>query len=348
MKKTVWLSLLLLSLILACGKDKKAPAKAPEPAGEKADDGMKPADGDGAPDKAAAGDPISCETLFARHGRCIFPVPETSVIYNIPVGDSPKKGAAEPLVTVVEFSEFQCPACKGFGLKVIPELLKKYEGKIQIVFKHFPLNFHEYAQLAAIVAEEVRAQKGEDAFWKFHDKVFEDQDKLGLDFLNETAKGLGVDLDKLAKVVADEKNKHKERIDAEYQLGEKVDVEGTPWVYVNGVLFNPEDHDLFKLIEDQIAKAEAAVAAGTPRAKVYGFLVNHGDQLKNETPVPKEEQERQLKNRETFFLDKCKAKDPQVMMFVGLLSACSKPDVPCDVFMQCVEKQVRQQLPEAE
>lgn len=348
MKKTVWLSLLLLTLLLACGKDKKTPAKDPAPTPDETAADVKTATGKDTPDKTAAGDPISCETLFARHGKCIFPVPETSVVYNIPVGDSPKKGAAEPLVTLVEFSEFQCPACKGFGLQLIPELLKKYEGKLQVVFKHFPLNFHEYAQLAAIVAEEVRAQKGEDAFWKFHDKVFENQEKLGLDFLNETAKGLGVDLDKLAKVVADEKNKHKERIEAEYQLGEKVDVEGTPWIYVNGVLFNPQDQDLGELIDTQLAKAEAAVAAGTPRAKVYGFLVNHGDQLKNETPVPKEEQERQLKSRENFFLAKCKAKEPQVMMFVNLLSACSKPEIACDVFMQCVEKQVRQQLPEAE
>ena len=341
MKKFAWLPLLLFLLLPACGKDKKSPAQPADPSvmkPETADGDMKA--GEPAPEK------ISCETLFARHGKCIFRISETSKVYNIPVGDSPKKGAAEPLATLIEFSEFQCPACKGFGLQAIPELLKKYEGKLQVVYKHFPLEFHEYALLAAIVSEEVRAQKGDEAFWKFHDLIYTGQDKLGPEFLNETAKGLGVDMEKLQKVILDEKSAHKQRVEAEYALGEKVDVQGTPFLYVNGIQWNPENQELGDLIDEQIARAEAAVAAGTPRAKVYGFLVDHGE-LVFEKPVPREELDRQLKAREKMFLTKCKTKDPEMAMLVNLLTACSKPDIACEAFTTCVENQVRQ-LPDAE
>ena len=342
MKKLVWLTLLLLSVFVSCNKEKKAPAKATEPVA------MEPRTDDGMTPPATPGEEkISCETLFARHGKCLFNIPTSNKVYNIPVGDHPKKGAAEPLVTVVEFSEFQCPACKSFSLQVLPEMLKKYEGKMQVVFYHYPLNFHEYALSTAIVAEEVKAQKGEEAFWKFHDQIFTSQDKLSPEFLNETAKGLGVDMEKLQKVLAEEKSKHKERIDADIALGDKIGVEGTPWLYINGVLFNPESEDLVELIDRQLAKAEAAVAAGTPKAKVYTFLVDHGDVV-FETPVPQDEQERAIKANEKMFIGKCNAKDPQLMTFIPLLTACSKPDIQCDAFKQCVETQIRQQLPDAE
>jgi len=344
MKKFVWLTVLSLSLLSACNKDKKtsAPAPATDPAAMQpaADDGMKAAT-DPAPAK------ISCETLFTRHGKCIFKIPETNKVFNIPVGDSPKKGAAEPLVTIVEFSEFQCPACKSFALQLVPDLMKKYEGKVQVVFKHYPLDFHEYALSAAVVAEEVKAQKGEEAFWKFHDLIYTSQEKLGPDFLSETAKGLGVDMAKLAKVLAEENGKHKERIKADIELGDKVGVEGTPFLYINGVLFSPDADDLNELIDRQIAKAEAAVAAGTPRGKVYTYLVDHGGPV-FETPVPKEEQDKALKAKEKFFLEKCNAKDVQITAFVQLMSACSKADINCEAFMQCVENQVRQQNPDVE
>lgn len=290
---------------------------------------------------------IPCEVLFQRHGKCLFQIADTNKIYNIPLGKSPRKGAAEPLVTLVEFSEFQCPACKVFATKVIPEILKKYDGKIQIVYKHYPLDFHEYALIAAVVAEEVRAQKGDENFWKFHDMVYENQEKLSPEFLNETASKLGVDMTKLQKVVMDENNPHKARIKEDADLGDKVGVEGTPFVYVNGELFSPENEDLMELIDRQIAKAQAAVNAGTPLAKLYTYLVDHG-QTVFETPVSKEEQEKLLKSKEAFFLEKCKGKNPQMEMFVKMLSACSKTDIACDAFMQCVESKVRQQMPEDE
>ncbi len=337
MKHFLLVSVFVFSLT-ACKKNKKEDAPAPlkKPVSMETEDMAAPKE-----------EKLSCEVLFQRHGKCLFQISDTIKVYNIPVGNSPRKGAAEPLVTIVEFSEFQCPACKHFAMKVVPEILKKYEGKVQFVYKHYPLDFHEYALSAAVVAEEVRAQKGDEAFWKFHDMVYENQDKLSPEFLNETASKLGVDMEKLQKVVMDENNAHKTRIKEDADLGDKVGVEGTPFVYVNGVLFSPDGDDLMELIDQQLAKAQAAVNAGTPPAKLYAYLVDHG-QTVFETPVSKEEQEKSLKAKEAFFLEKCKGKDSQVASFVSMLSSCSKEGIACDAFMQCVESKVRQQMPEAE
>lgn len=336
--KRILLACSLLLVATACKKEKKpeAPA-APE----------KPASMEAQAADAPKEEKLSCEVLFQRHGKCLFQISDTSKIYNIPVGNSPSKGASEPLATIVEFSEFQCPACKQFAMKAVPEILKKYEGKVQIVYKHYPLDFHEYALTAAVVAEEVRAQKGDEAFWKFHDAIYENQDRLSAEFLNETASKLGVDMQKLQKVLMEENNAHKARIKDDADLGDKVGVEGTPFVYVNGVLWSPENEDLMELIEKQIAKAQAAVDAGTPKAKVYTYLVDHGSTV-FETPVSKEEQEKALKIKEAFFMQKCRSKDAQVDEFIRILSSCSKEGIACDAFTQCLEGKLRQQMPEAD
>lgn len=342
MKHLVFLFVGILSMT-ACKKEKKeSVTNAP-----KTEDSSKAGDMNAAKEDGTKTEKLSCEVLVQRHGKCLFQISDTTKIYNIPVEKSPRKGAAEPLVTIVEFSDFQCPACKQFAMKAVPEILRKYEGKVQFVYKHYPLDFHEYALGAAVVAEEVRAQKGDEAFWKFHDMVYENQDKLSPEFLNEAASKLGVDMDKLQKVLADENNAHKNRIKEDVDLGDKVGVEGTPFVYVNGVLFSPDGDDLMELIEKQLAKAKAAVDAGTPPAKLYAFLVDHG-QTVFETPISKEEQEKAFAVRKAFFMEKCKNGDANVEKFLSMLSSCSSEGIACDAFMQCVESKVRQQMPDAE
>ncbi len=333
MKKALLFILLLLPVAVACKKDGKKPVATPETA----EAGDEPA----TDDKVEATARVSCETIMTRHSRCLFRIPETEKIFNIPVADSPKKGAKEPLVTLVEFSEFQCPGCKGFSLRLIPELLKKYDGKLQVVFKHYPLDFHELAFPAALVSEEVRVQKGEEAFWKFHDMLFNEQEKLSEEFLLESAKKLGVDMEKLRKVMTEENNPNRARINRDMELGNKVGVDGTPSLYINGVRFSHDTDDLVELIDHALAKAEKAVESGTPRARVYTYLVDHGT-LVFETPIPKETQERMLKEKEKFFVEKCNTPQAQESPFMQYLSQCSQPEIPCDALIQCVESKVRQ------
>ena len=97
---------------------------------------------------------------------------DTTTVFKVPVGTSPVLGKPGALVTIIEFSDFQCPYCS----KVEPTLKglrAKYGDKIRTVWKNEPLPFHNRAEPAAELAMEARAQKGDAGFWAAHDKMFE-------------------------------------------------------------------------------------------------------------------------------------------------------------------------------
>src|SRR5712692_4387142 len=109
------------------------------------------------------------EDLKAKHGVQI-----TLAQPNLPrvevAATGPSRGPASAPVTIVEFSDFQCPYC-GREYPVVERLMKEYEGKVRLVFRHFPLDFHPFAQKAA-EAGACAADQGGDKFWKLHDGMF--------------------------------------------------------------------------------------------------------------------------------------------------------------------------------
>ena len=91
---------------------------------------------------------------------------------NVDLGNAPTKGPKDAKITFVEFSDFQCPFCNRV-YPTINQLMKDYDGKVQLVFKHFPLiSIHPHAQKAAEAAE---CAKDQGKFWEFHDALFENQ-----------------------------------------------------------------------------------------------------------------------------------------------------------------------------
>src|SRR5690606_19039356 len=119
------------------------------------------------------------------------PPPDTTV-WAVPVyEDDPKKGGKEPLVTIVEFSEFQCPFCKRV-LPTMKQIIDTYGDDVQIVWKDNPLGFHPRAQPASNVARAVYKAKGDKGFWDAHDKIFESQPKLADEDVLAAVKDLGV------------------------------------------------------------------------------------------------------------------------------------------------------------
>ena len=140
------------------------------------------------------------------------------------------KGA--PLV-LVEYSDFECPYCTR-GLDTVRALLKKYEGKIQFIYKHLPLDFHRNAMTASRYYEAVRLQDEEKAF-KFHDEIFKNQRKLkkGESFLKSLAKKLNVNMGKLAKDI--NSSKVKDRIKQDMEEAATMGFQGTPGFLINGI-----------------------------------------------------------------------------------------------------------------
>lgn len=155
-------------------------------------------------------------------------------VFEVQAGDAPFIGAADAKVTIVEFSDFQCPFCKK-GATVMDELKKKYGNKIKIVFKQFPLPFHNHAHQAAQAAlcahEQDKAK-----FWKFHDAMFDDQTKLDADGLKKTAATLGLNAADFDKCLGS--GKMAAKVNADMEEGKNVGVKSTPTFFVNGQMVN--------------------------------------------------------------------------------------------------------------
>ncbi|MDD5567045.1 MAG: DsbA family protein [Patescibacteria group bacterium] len=140
------------------------------------------------------------------------------------------RGKADAKVTILEWSDFQCPYCSKFH-DTMNQLLEKYPNDVRWVFKHFPLDFHAEAQPAALAAECAAEQKGNDGFWSFSDELYANQDSLGADFYVETATKLGLNIDKFNDCVSSDK--YADKIDADAQLGISKGVQGTPGNFLN-------------------------------------------------------------------------------------------------------------------
>ncbi|HTB77300.1 MAG TPA: thioredoxin domain-containing protein [Polyangiaceae bacterium] len=206
---------------------------------------------------------------------------DTTTVFKVPVGSSPVLGSPNALVTIVEFSDFQCPFCSRVE-PTLKGLRDKYGDKVRLVWKNEPLPFHPAAGPAAEAAMEVRAEKGDKGFWDAHDKFFGDQKDLvngqapNIDAIVKMAAETGASADKIKKAVSDQT--HKKEIDADQDLSEDFQASGTPHFFVNGRrLVGAQPQEKFeKIIDEEITKAQALIAAGTKPSDVYAALTKDG------------------------------------------------------------------------
>lgn len=162
---------------------------------------------------------------------------------------NPVRGPAAAKVTIVEFSDFQCPYCKR-GKETVDEVMKAYPNDVKFVFKHLPLPFHPQARPGARAAVAAMRQG---KFWEMHDALFENQEKLGEAFYLEQAKKLNLDLEKFKKDMASTETE--EFIKADEEAAKKLGIGGTPSFAVNGVeVRGAYPVDYFKTIIDRHLK----------------------------------------------------------------------------------------------
>ena len=147
----------------------------------------------------------------------------------IDVTGSPFKGPENAKVTVVAFSDFQCPFCSK-GKTIVDELVKAYPKDVKVVFKNLPLGFHPQAMPAAKAALAAGKQS---KFWEMHDFLFDNQAKLADGLYEEAAKTLGLDLAKFKNDFADPATEAAVKKDSD--LAQSVGVQGTPNFFINGV-----------------------------------------------------------------------------------------------------------------
>jgi protein-disulfide isomerase len=168
-------------------------------------------------------------------------------------GAVPAFGPDDAKVTIVEFSDFECPFCSR-AAEITHKVKEKYGDKVRFVFRQFPLSFHKNAHTAA---EASLAAHSQGKFWEFHDKLFANQQKLDRASLDGFAKELGLNVASFKKAL--DSKEFAPAVDAEMKLGEEVTVQGTPSMFINGARI--ADPTNFEVLSGQI---DAALAkAGT-------------------------------------------------------------------------------------
>lgn len=179
--------------------------------------------------------------------------------------DAPIKGAAQPLVTIVEYSDFECPFCGSFAA-TLDELAAAYPDDVRIVFQQFPLAMHPGAEPAARASIAAQAQG---RFWAMHDRLFAERHANGTDRLVEIAVELGLDPDRFRADLEAEATAA--RVAAEQEKGRRIGVRSTPNFFINGRLVEGalKPDALRELVERERHQAQQLVDAGSKRSDVY-------------------------------------------------------------------------------
>lgn len=203
---------------------------------------------------------------------------DTKTVFKVPAGKSPVLGdSSKALVTIIEFSDFQCPYCK----KVEPTLKQvrdTYGDKVRIIWKHQPLPFHKRAIPASMVSLEARAAKGDKGFWAAHDKLFDTQSKLEDDDLLAVAKELGLNEGKVKDAIAGKNAAYTAVISEDQALAGDFGVNGTPAFFINGRrLTGAQPFEAFKkIIDEEVTRATTVLASGVKQPKLYDELIKDG------------------------------------------------------------------------
>ena len=142
---------------------------------------------------------------------------------------TPVKGADDAVITIVEYSDFECPFCQRVN-PTIEEILKRYEGKVKVAYKHLPLSFHQNAGPAALASIAANEQG---KFWEFHDALFVNQQNLSEATDLKIAKDLGLNMDKFKEDMNSQWAK--EKLEKDTAEAASFGIQGTPHFLVNGI-----------------------------------------------------------------------------------------------------------------
>ena len=169
-------------------------------------------------------------------------------VYDIPAGKAPIRGKADAKVTIIGFLDLQCPFSARFQ-PVIDQVLAAYPGRVNYVIKHFPLPFHQQAKPAA---KAVLAAGEQGKYWEMADSILKDSRDLSKEKLEAFAKTIKLDMKKFEADLKDKESDWEKFIQADYELGLKVNVQGTPTYYINGRKTKSRNLESFKKEIDAI------------------------------------------------------------------------------------------------
>jgi protein-disulfide isomerase len=209
------------------------------------------------------------EAPAAQQKKEANPEEDDKTVWKVPVdAKDAVRGPADALVTIVEWSDFQCPFCKRVEA-TMKQVVDTYKDDVRIVWKDNPLPFHNRAKPAATLARMAQQEKGEKGFWAAHDALYAEGASLEDDGLQKIASQIGVSWTSIKSAI--DADKFKDQFAASVDLATELNARGTPHFFINGRrLSGAQPFDAFKkIIDEEVAKGKALVGKGVPRAKVY-------------------------------------------------------------------------------
>lgn len=184
--------------------------------------------------------------------------------------EAPSVGPANAKVTIVEWSDFQCPYCAK-AAATIRQVLEAYPNDVRLVLRHQPLSFHEHAQLAA---EASMAAHEQGRFWEFHDRLFSNPAALTRRELEEHAAALGLDAGRFARAL--DERKFRAYVEQDAREGLAIGAKGAPVFFINGrELVGASPFTEFKkIVDEELARANELLDKGTPSSELYARLLD--------------------------------------------------------------------------
>jgi protein-disulfide isomerase len=177
--------------------------------------------------------------------------PEPPVV-KIAIDDQPMKGNPNAPVTIVEFTDYQCPSC-GRTQPILEEVIKEYGDKVRLVARDFPLDMHQNAEKAAEAAEAAREQG---KYWEYTAVLFKNQEALEVPKLKTYATQIGLDRAKFDQAL--DSGKFYDKVQRDLREGEKLGVGATPTIFVNGKRLRDKTPESLKAAIDAALKATAS------------------------------------------------------------------------------------------
>jgi len=190
------------------------------------------------------------ESLRSQGNVIVRLQPPATIRVEVSTDGAPIRGAADAPVTVVEFSDFECPFCKQTH-PTLKQLLERYPGKVRLAYRDFPLDsIHPQARRAA---EAARCAQDQGKFWEYHDLLFTQSPQLAPEDLRRYAGQVGVDVTKFDSCLA--ADTHKAAVQWDLDEGNRLGITGTPAFFVNGrTLTGAQPLEAFtKLIDQELA-----------------------------------------------------------------------------------------------
>lgn len=176
--------------------------------------------------------------------------PPTVRRYDIPVDNDPSLGVEDAPITLIEFSDYECPFCTRWHTDVFAPLMEKYPDQVRFVYRDFPLPSHPNAIPAA---EAANCANEQGAFWEYHDRLFATTQGLSPALYEKIATELSLDMEQFKKCVED--RTYQAEVDADFQFAANLGVSSTPTFFLNGIpIVGAQPFEFF----DEVVRRELA------------------------------------------------------------------------------------------